>query len=282
MARVASLLAVAVLSVVPLQLVQCGDAGSNEPASSRMEAGADWVVEPRVLDFGRYSSCNPPGPLAVRIANRGSVPLAVGGWSSSCRCVVATFGGVTEIPPGDVLDVAVTLTPWGMPGPHGHDLDLMLGRPPEAARVRIAYRMDPEVSVARELASRKGNPEGLVRIETNDGGLVKVLSLDPPIPVVWPEAAGEAVEFEIPWDLLDRIARGEPVDGLGAEEADAIRSRMRRRADGSWRGLWVRATLEHAVCDSVSIPRSNDRPVPFTEGETATAPVAPPLLPSPR
>lgn len=260
MDRVASLLAVAVLSVIPLQLVQCGDAGSIEPASSRLEdeTTRGWLVEPRVLDFGRYSSCDPPGPLAVRIANRSEAPLPIGDWTSSCRCVVANFGGVTALPPGETLDVAVSLSPWGMPGPHGHDLDLMIGRPPEAARIRISYRMDPEVSVDRGFASRKGNPAGLVRIEANDGGLVKVLSLDPPIPVSWPEDAAPAVEFEIPWGLLDRIAGGEQVDGLEAEDADAIRSRMRRGDDGAWRGLWIRANIEHPVCDSVSIPRSND------------------------
>jgi len=282
MARVASLLAVAVLSVVPLQLVQCGDAGSNESASSRIGTGADWVVEPRVLDFGRYSSCDPPGPLPVRIVNRGPAPLAVGDWSSSCRCVVATFGGVTEVPPEGVLDVAVTLAPWGMPGPHGHDLDLMLGVPPTPVRVRIEYRMDPEVFVPRELHTRSGNPDGLVRIASTDGSPVRVRSLDPPLPVVLPETASEVVEFTIPWELLDRLSAGDAVDGLDEEAVAAIRTRMRRRADGSWRGLWIRATLEHPVCDSVSIPRSNDRPVPHLDPATTTAPTPPPLLPSPR
>lgn len=260
MPRAASLLAAALVSALSLPLVRCGDAGSLEPASSRAgESGGAWLVEPRVLDFGRYSSCDPPGPLAVRIANRGSEPLAVGDWSSSCRCVVATFGGVTEIAPGEVLDVAVTLTPWGMPGPHGHDLELRLGRPPTAVPVRIAYRMDPEVSVPPGLHARGGNPDGLVRLESNDGSPLRVLALDPPIPVQLPPEASEVVEFRIPWELLDRIAAGDAVEGLDAEAIGTVRRRMRLRPDGSWRSLWIRAEIEHPACDSVAIPRSNDR-----------------------
>lgn len=263
--RVASLVALATTFAISTTLLQCRDAGPSGSASSHSQT--TWVVEPRTLDFGRYSSCDPPGPLAVRIANRSERPLAVGGWTSSCRCILANFGGVTEIEPGGHLDVAVTLKPWGMPGPHGHDLDLLLDRPAAPVGVRVVYRMDPEVSVPSELRSRRGNPDGLVRIESHDGQPARLLALDPPIPVEWSRERGTSIEFTMPWDLLDRIAEGRGVPGIDGGIVEAIRSRMRFGPDGDWRSLLVRATVDHPVCGTVAIPRANDRARGSATGE---------------
>jgi hypothetical protein len=238
--------------LVPIAILgSCGDAGSIEPASS-------FLVEPRTIDFGRYSSCDPPGPMPVRIANGGAQSLVVGGWSSTCRCVTANFGGVSEIAPGEHLDVAVSLTPWGMPGPHGHDLVLLVGSPPEEVRLRIAYRMDPEVVVDEAFRSRSRNPTGRIEFTSIDGTPFRVLALDPPIPFEPSEMSSIAPTIEIPWVMLDAIAAGEPVEGLEPEAAEAIRSRMRRHPDGGWRSLWFRAMTDHPVCGEVSFGLSND------------------------
>lgn len=242
----------AAASLVPIAILgSCGDAGSSEPASS-------LLVEPRTIDFGRYSSCDPPAPMPVRIANSGAMPLAVGGWSSTCRCVTANFGGVSEIAPGGHLDVAVTLSPWGMPGPHGHDLVLLVGSPPEEVRLRIAYRMDPEVFVDEAFRSRSRNLSGRVEFTSIDGTPFRVTKFDPPIPFEPSEMPSIDPAIEIPWAMLDAIAAGEPVEGLETEAADAIRSRMRRHPDGRWRSLWLRATTDHPVCGEVDFGLSND------------------------
>jgi hypothetical protein len=243
---------IAAASFVSIALLcSCDDAGSPEPASS-------VLVEPRTIDFGRYSSCDPPGPMPVRIVNGGARSLAVGGWSSTCRCVTANFGGVSEIEPGEHLDVAVTLAPWGMPGPHGHDLVLLVGSPPEEIRIRVAYRMDPEVFVDEPHRSRSRNPSGAIVFTSIDGRPFRVLSIDLPIPFEPSEAPSIAPSIEIPWVMLDAIAAGEPVEGLEAEASEEIRRRMRRHPDGRWRSLWLRAETDHPVCGDVPFGLSND------------------------
>jgi hypothetical protein len=243
---------IAAIALLPMVLLgSCDDAGSREPASS-------FLVEPRTVDFGRYSSCDPPGPLPVRIVNTSGASLAVGSWNASCRCVTASFGGRTELAPGEHLDVAVSLAPWGMPGPHGHDLHLEIGSPPQRVSIRIAYQMDPEVFVAEEFRSRRRNPSGRIELAGIDGSPFRVLAIDPPLPVPLPEEASPAVAIEIPWATLDAIAAGEAVEGLGEGEAQRIRDRMRRHPDGRWRSLWFRATLDHPLCREVDFGLSND------------------------
>lgn len=242
------------LAFLALLLCSCGDAGSSEPASS-------VLVEPRTIDFGRYSSCDPPGPMPVRIANLSKEPLAVGDWDSSCRCVTANFGGVSEIPPGEHLDVAVTLAPWGMPGPHGHDLDLLIGSPPERVSLRIAYRMDPEVVVPEPIRRRSQNPSGRIEFSAIDEMPFRVLSIDPPLPAKFQSAPSVAPIVEIDWARLDAIAAGEPVEGLDETVASRVRELMRRHPDGRWRSLWLRATTDHPVCGEVTFGLSNDAAV---------------------
>ena len=239
------------LAFLTLLLCSCGDAGSPEPASS-------FLVEPRTIDFGRYSSCDPPGPMPVRIANLSKEPLAVGDWDSSCRCVTANFGGVSEIPPGEHLDVAVTLTPWGMPGPHGHDLELLIGSPPERIPLRVAYRMDPEVVVPESSRRRSENPTGRIEFTAIDGTPFRVLAFDPPLPAKFPQEPSVAAIVEIDWGTLDAIAAGEAVEGLEEAQAARLHGLMRRHSDGRWRGLWLRATTDHPVCGAVSVGLSND------------------------
>ena len=241
------------LAIPTVLLCSCGDAGSSEPASS-------VLVEPRTVDFGRYSSCDPPGPMPLRIVNRSRVPLAVGDWDSSCRCVTANFGGVTEIAPGEHLDVAVSLAPWGMPGPHGHDLDLLIGSPPARVAVRVAYRMDPEVVVPEPSRRRSENPAGRLEFDAIDGTPFRVLAIDPPLPARFEQAASASPAVEIDWATLDAIAAGEGIDGLDEAQATRVRGLMRRHADGRWRSLWLRATTDHPVCGEVSFGLSNDAP----------------------
>lgn len=231
----------------------CDDAGPQRPASS-------YLVEPQVIDFGRYSSCDPPGPLPVRIANLGDEPLAVGDWEASCTCVVANFSGVNRIEPGEHLDVAVTLDPWGMPGPHGHDLKLLVGAPPEAIELRVRYQMDPEVVVRDTSRRRSSGPEEPVELSAVDGQPFRVLSIDPPIPIETGEAAATVATVAIPWSLLDAVAAGEAAEGLSDAVAEDLRGRMRRREDGTWRSLWLRVTTDHPVCGEVSFSIINDAP----------------------
>lgn len=239
------------LATLAALLASCSDAGSPEPASP-------FLVEPRLVEFGRYSSCSPPGPLPVRIVNTSGAPLAVGSWDASCRCVSASFGGRTELSPGEHLDVAVGLAPWGMPGPHGHDLHLEIGFPPQRVTLRVSYQMDPEVFVAEEFRSRRRNPSGRIEFTVGDGAAVRVLALDPPLPMGLRGEARPEPTLEIPWAMLDAIAAGEAVDGLDEAEAQRIRDRMRRHPDGRWRSLWLRATTDHPLCREVDFGLSND------------------------
>ncbi|MBM4105588.1 MAG: DUF1573 domain-containing protein [Phycisphaerae bacterium] len=245
-------------AVALAMLAACG--GEVDPRPSIPEPQV--YAEPATLQFGRYSPCTPPAPLEVTIVNRGDVPIPLLGFSSSCRCVAANFRGQDSVPAGGTVEVLVDLSPWGQPGPHGHDLAIRVGDPasPQVLPVRIAYFMDPEVVPAKGSGSREANPTGRIRFEAVDGQPFRLLAVEPRLPIAIPRDAPAAtvVEIEIPWSMLDAIASGEVVGDLTSEDAARVRELFRRREDGSWRAIWLTARTDHPVCPDVSVGLSND------------------------
>lgn len=243
-------------------LAGCGEESAPPPP---VEGVDEVYVEPSTLQFGRYSPCAPPTPLPVVIVNRGATPLPLLGFSTSCRCVGVTFGGHAEVPPGGTVEGLVSLSPWGQPGPHGHDLAIRVGDPasPQVLPVRIAYFMDPEVVLVEGRGARTSNPAGRLRFEAVDGVPFRVLGTEPRLPIsIDPTAApASAVELDLPWASLDALAAGQPAGGLSESEVAEVRDRFRRRDDGSWRAIWVTLRTDHPTCPEVTFGLADDRPL---------------------
>jgi hypothetical protein len=212
------------------------------------QPAASPLIEPAEVDFARYTPCAVPPPKRVTVVNPGPEPVAVHGWRSSCRCVEVVSPLPDEIAPGGSFELRVALSPWGLPGPHGHDLWLEFGPPWGERRLPVRYVMDPEVVALAEDRRRSANPEGVVRFAAIDGTPFRIVGFDPPLPFEPTAHAGVEVLVRVCWETLDRLAEGD------------LAHRFGRHPDGRWRSLWFEAITDHPLCGRVSVGLSNDLP----------------------